>query len=87
VNEIPLSEFGLETVAEACARKGWAPKSVQNWVKANLLPVVPVGSGRGTYLLRRSDVDAFTKPPRGRPKAKPDPAPKPAPKTRARKKT
>ena len=65
MREISLSEFGLETVAGACARKKWSPKSVQNWVKAGLLPAVPVGAGRGTYLLRVADVDAFETPRRG----------------------
>lgn len=67
---IPLSEFGLESVADACARKKWSAKSVQNWIHAGLIPAVMVGTGRGAYFfLRRSDVDAFTKPKRGRPKA------------------
>jgi len=79
VIEISLAEFGLETVADVCARKGWAAKTFQNWVKADLLPVVPVGGGRGTYLLRKTDIDSFTPPPRGRPKAEPEePKKKPA---------
>jgi hypothetical protein len=65
VREISLSEFGLETVTVACARKKWSPKSVQNWVRAGLIPAVPVGGGRGTYLLRVADVDAFAPPARG----------------------
>lgn len=66
--EIPLSEFGLMTVAEACAAKGWAAKTVQNWIGAGLLPAVVIGAGRSArFLLRKSDVKAFVPPPRGRP--------------------
>jgi hypothetical protein len=66
VREIPLSDFGLETVAEVCARKGWAPKTVQNWIRWELIPVVPVGTGRSAkFLVRSSDVDAFEPPKRG----------------------
>lgn len=66
MREIPLSEFGLVTVAEAVAAKGWAAKTVQNWINAGLLPAVVIGAGRSArFLLRRSDVDAFTAPPRG----------------------
>lgn len=75
VREIPLGDFGLETVAQACARKGWAAKSVQNWIRAGLIPAVAVGGGRGsgTFLLRAKDVNEFTPPPRGRPKVQPEP--------------
>ena len=31
MRELKLSEFGLETVPEVCARKGWSPKTVQNF--------------------------------------------------------
>jgi hypothetical protein len=64
---LPLSDFGLETVQEVSQRKGWSPKTIQNWIAAELLPAVMVGSGRSTFLLRTIDVDAFTPPPRGRP--------------------
>ncbi len=88
-----LSEVGLETVATAAARKGWAPKTVQNWIAAGLLAACPVGGGRGTLLLRVADVDAFTPPVRedgrGRPltvrkrrRRKAEPAAEPAPPTR-----
>jgi|GEM_PF-2955395 len=75
MREIPLSEFGLMTVADVCAEKGLAPKTVQNWINAGLLPVVVVGSGRSAkFLLREEDVKAFTPPARGRPaKEKSDP--------------
>lgn len=81
MRELPLSRFGLMTVGEACARYGWAAKTVQNWVRAGLLPAVVVGAGRGggSFLLPAADVEAFTPPPRGRPPAKPK---KPAPKGR-----
>lgn len=84
VNEIPLESLGLIDVKGACARRGWAPKSVQNWINAGLIPVaVAAGGMRRTFLLRITDVDAFTPPPRGRPKvSKPQPAPKPARKPR-----
>lgn len=68
-----MSEVGLETVAEACARKGWAPKSFQNWVAHGLIAAAKVGPGRGTLLVRVADVDGFTPPPRGRPPSKPAP--------------
>jgi hypothetical protein len=78
MRELSLSEFGLERVADACARKGWAAKTVQNWIGKGLLPAVVLGTGRGaTYLVRIEDVDAFEPPPRGRP-------PKQAPKKPAR---
>jgi hypothetical protein len=80
---ISLAKFGLETVADACARKGWAPKTVQNWVNAGLMPAVPVGGGRGTFLLVIEEVNGFTPPPRGRPPLA-DP-PQPAKKKPARK--
>lgn len=89
VREIPLSDFGLETVAQACARMKWPSKSVSNWIHNGLLSVVgPVGPGRGTLLLLTKEVDAFVRPPRGRPKPVPlAPAPKPtaAKKPRAKK--
>jgi hypothetical protein len=92
LREIPLSDFGLETVAQACARMDWAAKSVQNWIRAGLLPAVSVGGGRGhgTFLLRTEDVDAFELPARGpMPKAQREPKPaaakKPAAKPRAKK--
>lgn len=86
VQEIPLGDFGLETVSQACARKGWAAKSVQNWIRAGLIPAVAVGGGRGsgTFLLRTKDVDAFAPPPRGRP---PKVAREPAPAAPAKKPT
>ena len=73
---LPLSDFGLVTVPEACALRGWAAKSVQNWVRAGLMPAVVVGTGRSAkFLLRRSDVAAFVPPRRGpKPKPKPPPA-------------
>lgn len=92
VREIPLGDFGLETVAQACARKGWAAKSVQNWIRAGLIPAVAVGGGRGsgTFLLRTRDVDTFAPPPRGRPKLQQEPESrspkKPAAKPRAKRK-
>jgi hypothetical protein len=84
-----LADVGLETVAEAAARRGWAPKTVQNWIARGLLAACPVGPGRGVYLLRVADVDALVPPERedgrGRPlavrkKRKPrtKPAPRPA---------
>ena len=39
-----MADFGLMTVPQACAQMGWAPKTVQNWVKAGLLPAAVVGS-------------------------------------------
>jgi hypothetical protein len=69
MRELPLSDFGLETIASACARKGWVVTTTQKWVQRGLLPVVVVGSGRSAkHLLRVADVDGFTPPPRGRPK-------------------
>lgn len=69
MRELPLSEFGLETLAAACARKGWVTATAQKWVQRDLLPVVVVGSGRSAkHLVRVADVDAFVPPVRGRPK-------------------
>ncbi len=68
VQEIPLSEFGLEMVAGVAARKGWSEKAIQNWIRAGLLPAVVLGTGRGaTFLVQTSDVEKFVTPPRGRP--------------------
>jgi excisionase family DNA binding protein len=67
--EIPLSELGLMTVAEACAAKGWSARAVQKWVQSGLLPAAVVGPGRTTFLLRKADVEKFVPPPRGRPRA------------------
>lgn len=67
--EIPLSAFGLETVAEACERMNWRATTVQKWVRADLLPVVVIGAGRSAkFLLRSEDVDHFKKPAMGRPR-------------------
>lgn len=77
MREIPLSEFGLESVPDVCVRKGWAAKTVQNWINGGLIPAVVIGAGRSArFLLRTTDVDAFTPPPRGRPPAVKKPAPK-----------
>lgn len=74
IQELFLSDFGLATVPEVCEWKGWAAKTVQNWVHAGLLPAVVLGTGRGsTFLVRRKDVEGFTPPPRGRPKAEEKP--------------
>jgi hypothetical protein len=87
VIEIPLAQFGLETVAEACDRKGWAHRSVQNWINGDLLPCVVIGVGKSAkYLVRKTDVDAFVPPPRGRPPTKPnEQAANPAGRKRAKK--
>lgn len=74
MKEFSLSEHGLETVADACARKGWAARSVQNWINAGLLSVAVVGSGRTRkFILRKADVDAFVLPTRGAPRKTPKP--------------
>lgn len=87
MREIPLSEFWLVTVAEVAAARGWAPKTVQNWVNAGLLPAVVIGAGRSArFLLRQTDVDAFTPPPRGARPGNRNAAKKPAPKKPVRKK-
>jgi hypothetical protein len=62
--EFSLSDVGLETVGEASARKGWSPKTIQNWINAGLLAACRVGSSRGTLLLKTADVDAFIPPSR-----------------------
>src|SRR5262245_52930792 len=68
VRELPLSDFGLMTVAQACEAKGWTPTTVSRWVRAGLIPAVVIGTGKGAlFLLRRSDVAEFTPPARGRP--------------------
>lgn len=86
ISEIPRSEYGLETVAEAANRRRWAVRSVQNWIMAGLLRVVCAAEGRrGVYLLRIKDVDAFTPPLRGRPPVKESAKGKPARKPKAKK--
>lgn len=85
IREIPRSELGLVTVAEACALRGWNVRTVQKWIADGRLEVVCAAEGRrNVYLLRRSDVEAFTEPPRG-PKPKdegPPPKKRAAPKNR-----
>lgn len=74
-----LSDYGLETVADACARKGWSVKTVSNWVRLGELPAITVGTGRSAkYIVRTVDVDAMILRPRGRPKVNTDPEPKKA---------
>lgn len=78
MQELNLSDFGLETLAAACARKGWAVPTAQKWVQKGLLPVVVIGTGRSAkHLVRPRDVDAFTPPPRGRPALTPGAQEKP----------
>lgn len=69
IAEFSLASVGLIDVRGACERRKWNAKSVQNWINAGLLPACfATGSKRRTFLLRIADVDAFTPPPRGRPK-------------------
>lgn len=68
ISEVRRSDYGLMTVEEAAARRGWAVRTVQKWILDGLLPVVCAGHGkRGVYLLRQKDVDGFEPPARGRP--------------------
>jgi hypothetical protein len=62
-----LRAHGIETLGAACKRKKWAHPTAQKWVAAGLLPAVKVGPGRGVLLVRVADVDAFERPPMGRP--------------------
>lgn len=84
--EKKLSDFGLVTVEEAAAARGWAVRTVQRWIADDLLPAVAVGEGRNRkHLLAAADVDAFTPPARGAPvgnqnAAKKKPASRPRPK-------
>lgn len=88
MRELKLSDFGLETLACACDRKGWGVSAAQKWVRAGLLAVVVVGTGRSAkHLVAITDADAFAPPPRGRPvgsKKKSD-APKPTKTSTSRK--
>lgn len=66
--EIPLSRFGLQTVAEAAEEKGVKVRTVQKWIEKGLLPVIVVGTGRNAkFLLARRDVQKFNPRPAGRP--------------------
>lgn len=72
MRELKLSDFGLETLACACDRKGWGVSAAQKWVRAGLLAVVVVGTGRSAkHLVAITDADAFAPPPRGRPRGRP----------------
>jgi excisionase family DNA binding protein len=72
VREVPLSSVGLLSVAEAAAALDAAERTVQKWIQDGLLPAVVAGAGmRTVHLLRLSDVKAFVKPVRGRPKDDP----------------
>jgi hypothetical protein len=76
-NQFPLSDAGLIAVKDAADRRGWAVKSVQNWINAGLIPFTVAGGGmRTVFLLWIKDVDAFTPPPRGRPAKADKPAEK-----------
>jgi hypothetical protein len=89
IREIPLSEVGLLSVADAAARKGVALRTFQKWVQDGLVPAVVAGGGmRAVHLFRPADVDAAVPPTRGAPrKVKSLPARKPAAKPRKRKAT
>jgi hypothetical protein len=66
LKEIPLSDFGLETVADAASRRGWTVRTVQNWIALGLIAAVRAGTGqRAVFLLRTADVDKFVPPLRG----------------------
>jgi excisionase family DNA binding protein len=69
MREIPLSELGLISVADAAARMGCTVRSVQRWIAlGNLAAAVAASGNRRTYLLRIADVDAFQVRPVGRPR-------------------
>ncbi len=68
MNAIPLSEFGLATVAEAAVRRECDPSTVRRWVHTGLVPAVAIGSGRSAvYLVRLADVDSVEVRPVGAP--------------------
>jgi excisionase family DNA binding protein len=68
VVEIPLAKVGLMTVVEAAGRLGRSARGVQKLILDGHLPAVVAGAGRrAVYLVRESDVKAFTPPPMGRP--------------------
>jgi len=69
VDEVPLSEFGLVSVEDFAKKCKRDVRAVQRWIADGAIPAVVVGSGnRTTFLLRKSDVQRFTPPPRGRPR-------------------
>jgi hypothetical protein len=62
MREFSLAEVGVETVGEASARKGWAPKTIQNWIARGLIRAKKVGPARGVLLVLIAEVDAFEPP-------------------------
>lgn len=89
VKLIPLSELGLMTVEEAARERGCDPSTVRRWASRGEIPVVQVGTGRSAkFLLRKTDLDAFTPrsagAPEGNQNAKKEEPPKPAKKPRKR---
>lgn len=68
VVEIPLAKLGLLAVPDAAARLGRSVRGVQKLIQGGRLPAVVVSGGkRAVYLIRLSDLAAFTPPTRGRP--------------------
>jgi predicted site-specific integrase-resolvase len=68
---IPLSDFGLMTVAEAAAHRGITPRAVLNWINAGLLPVTVAGTGlKRVYLIPTHEVKRLESPKKGRRPAK-----------------
>lgn len=54
------------TTAQAARRYGWALSSVVRWCQKGWLPALKIGAdSQGRYLIRRTDAERFTPPPRG----------------------
>lgn len=85
VRELPLSDFGLETVEQAATRRGQSPATVRKLVADGVIPAVVIGTGRSArYLVRPGDVDKVPVRGKGAPKGNEN-AKKPAKKPPARK--
>ena len=77
VRELPLSEFGLETVENAASRRNQHPTTLRKLVAVGVMPAVVVGAGRSArYLLRPADVDALPVKTPGRPTGTKDSKPR-----------
>lgn len=68
MNELCLSEFGLETVEDAARRRNRSVEAVRVWIRSGAIPVLIVGAGRSArFLVRVRDVDGYQPAPRGAP--------------------
>jgi len=85
VQELKLSDFGLETTEQAAERRGQSQQTIRNLVASGEIPAVVIGAGRSArYLVRPEDVDKVPVRGKGAPGGNSNAKKKPA--TKAKKK-